>query len=419
MISNLRYGAEASLALELAGNRLLAHCEPPHGEPLVQVAEAIDRALAAPLEFPPLDRAAVPGDRVVLALADSVPRTATIVARAIKALLGAGVSAADISLVRSISDAPFACDPLAEVHREVRPDIVVHEHDPENRGQLSYLAAAADGEPIYINRLLHDADLVISIGCLRIDDSLGYHGVHSAIYPRFSDTATLGRFRSPKAINPAQRDRLRHAADEVGWLLGLHFTVQVVPGSRGEILHVLAGEAEAVFREGRRRCDQAWSCEVPERASLVVTTIEGGAAQQTWENVARALSAAARAVREDGAVAVCCELSQQLGPALQRVVGADDLDAALRDIGRRNPADSLAAAELVRALKRGKVYLLSQLDEELVEELGMMPVAPDQLSRLAARYDSCIVLSNGQYALPRLSGVDPEPQTATSSKPRK
>jgi hypothetical protein len=98
---------------------------------------------------------------------------------------------------------------------------------------------------------------------------------------------------------------------------------------------------------------------------------------------------------------VCCELAQQPGPALQRVVGAEDLDAALRDIGRHSPADALAAAELVRALKRGSVYLVSRLDEDTVEELGMLPVAPDQISRLASRYDSCIVLSNAQYALAR------------------
>ena len=42
--------------------------------------------------------------------------------------------------------------------------------------------------------------------------------------------------------------------------------------------------------------------------------------------------------------------------------------------------------------------MLSQLEEELIEDLGMMPLAPEQVSRLAARYDSCIVLANAQYA---------------------
>ena len=38
-------------------------------------------------------------------------------------------------------------------------------------------------KPIYIDRLLHDADLVIPIGCLRHDESLGYFGIASGIFP--------------------------------------------------------------------------------------------------------------------------------------------------------------------------------------------------------------------------------------------
>ena len=46
-------------------------------------------------------------------------------------------------------------------------------HDARDRQSLSYLAAAADGRPIYVYRALHDADLVISIGVFRLADSLG------------------------------------------------------------------------------------------------------------------------------------------------------------------------------------------------------------------------------------------------------
>jgi nickel-dependent lactate racemase len=419
MISTLRYGCDSSLRLELASEAVVAHCAAPRGQPLVQVAQAVDRALAEPLEFPALVQAALPGDKVVLALADAVPQAATIVARTVEVLLAAGVAASDITLLRTMSEVETAPDPLGELRPDVGRHIVSQTHDPANRQALGYLAASAEGEPIYINRAIHDADLVISIGCLRVDESLGYYGVHSGVFPTFSDKLSVERYRSPKSSEPRHHQRLRAAADEVGWLLGLHFTIQVVPGAGTDVLHVLAGELDAVVREGCRRCDEAWSYSVPDRASLVVATIEGGAAQQTWDNVARALAAASHAVREDGAVAICCELDQRPGPALKCVVGADDLDAALRDIARHKPEDALAAAELVRALKRGKVYLLSRLDEELVEDLGIMPVAADQVSRLAARYDSCIVLTNAQYAQARPSGEtrDQRPLAQPKSRP--
>ena len=142
-------------------------------------------------------QAAVPGDKVVLALGQGVPQAATIVARTIVALLSAGVAAKDITLVRALPDLdPGSSHPLDLLHPEVRELIGDGIHDPGNRESLSYLGAGSGAKPIYINRFLHDADLVIPIGCLRPDESPGYYGVAAGIFPAFSDTATLGRYRA-------------------------------------------------------------------------------------------------------------------------------------------------------------------------------------------------------------------------------
>ena len=171
------------------------------------------------------------------------------------------------------------------------------------------------------------------------------------------------------------------------------------------MLHVLAGESAAVEREGSRLCAEAWGYQVPACASLVVGTIEGDAAEQSWDNVGRALAAMTAVVDQEGAVVLCTDLSERPGPGIERVVGAEDLEQVEREIDDDRPADSLAALELIRAIQRGKVYLISRLDEDFVEDLGLLPVAPEQLSRLAARYGSCIVLENAQYAAPRVQPV--------------
>jgi nickel-dependent lactate racemase len=221
------------------------------------------------------------------------------------------------------------------------------------------------------------------------------------VFPAFSDTKSLERYRSPTAVESVvQRKRLRKDADEVGWMLGAAFTVQVVPGAGEQILHVLAGDPQAVFTRGQALSHEAWSFSVPHRAELVVASIEGNAAQQTWDNVARALWTASRAVADDGVIALCTELGERFGPALQRIAGADDLHEAMQEIIKVRPADALPATQLVHALERVKVYLLSRLDENLVEELGVAPVADEhQLKRLVEHHESCIVLSNAHYAV--------------------
>ena len=69
----LRYGTDSSLDLELDSEHLMAVCDAPRGEPIRRVAEAVGHALAEPLDFPPLVQAALPGDKVVLALDRGVP----------------------------------------------------------------------------------------------------------------------------------------------------------------------------------------------------------------------------------------------------------------------------------------------------------------------------------------------------------
>jgi nickel-dependent lactate racemase len=402
MTSALRYGTDLSLSLELPPKALVAHCDAPRGEPLLRVADAVDTALAEPLDFPPLAQAAVPGDKVVLALSEGVPQAPTVVARTIDVLLANGISARDITLLHTLADFEAdAPDPLEQLSAEVRRSIVSSIHDPTSRASLSYLAATAQGKPIYLNRAIHDADLVLSIGCLRLDESLGYHGINSNLFPTFSDEANLKRYRCGKNWEGAQRDRLRKEADQVSWLLGVQFTIQLVPGAGPDVLHVLAGGLEAVFRRGSALCTEAWSYGVPGRSDLVIATIEGDATQQTWDNVARALAAASQCVSEGGAIAICTDLALPFGPAMQRLIGAEDLDEVLDEIGKQRPGDALPATQLALAMQRGKVYLISRLAEDLVEDLGILPVTAEQMSRLAARYDSSIVLANAHYALAR------------------
>jgi nickel-dependent lactate racemase len=414
----LRYGTDSSLSFELDRQRLIAVCEAPHGAPLQSLRDAARAALADPLGYPPLVQAVLPGDTVVLALGRGVPGAAAIVAQTVEQLLAAGIAPEHITLVCAPHDGAAGADPRALLPEEIRSSVGYVVHDPADRRSLSYLAAAADARPIYINRKIHDADFVILLGVLRLADSLGYHGISSDFFPAFSDPASQERFRAPKAGAPEERRRLRREVDEAAWLLGARFTIQVVPGSAGEILHVLAGDLDAVFGEGTRLCDAAWNFSVPERAELVVATIEGDSAEQTWENVARALSAASCALAENGSVVICSDLAQRPGPGLARLAASDNPQAALKRLARERPSDALPAAEIVAALERGKVYLVSRLDDEAVEELGLLPLSPGAVSRVAQRHKSCIVLANAQYARARPSGETVEGPAAAGRKSR-
>ena len=370
-------------------------------EPLADTAAATLAALSEPIDYPPLARSVTLVDRVVLALDRGVPQVAQVTAAIIRDLVEVGVDPDGISVLRTADDP--GDDPCRMVDALPRERIALSTHDPSDRRQLAYLAASESGEPILINRALHEADVVLPVGCLRPDETAGYFGIHSAVFPAFSDAKTIQRFRGLGSLGARGKHKRELVAevDHVAWLLGVNFTVQLVPAAGDGVLHVLTGQSDSVRRRGRELYRQAWSCPAGHRAGLVVTAIEGDAEQQTWENVGRALQVADHFVEEDGAIAVCCDLAVGPGPALQCMAGAPSRESALRQVSKERPVDALPAAQLVRALERHKVYLLSRLDASLVEDLDLIPLAgPDELTRLARQYPSCILLSNAPYVTP-------------------
>lgn len=394
MLHRLRYGDHREIELEL-GDNLLADWSGPHGEPIDDPVAAVAAALADPLEFPALAQATAPDDRVAIAIGDNVPQIDAIVAGVVHELKQGYAEAKDITLVLPSGMRP-PVELLSESDREA---VRIHVHQADQRDQLAYLAAARDGEPIYFSKVLADADIVIPIGAFRADQTLAYYGVHSGLFPTFADVDTQRRFREYRNNADRHQRQLRQAeAEEAAWVLGVLFTVQVIPGRDGSVLGILAGHSGAVEREGVERVQAAWGFQTGRRAGLVIAAIEGGAEEQTWANFARALHAAQGVAEEDAAIVLCTQLADAPGPALQQLRSGA---AELPELDASSEPDGLSAALLAELRERNHVLLLSELDQETVEDLGMGHVQDEQaVQRLAGQFDSCILLGAAQRTAP-------------------
>lgn len=398
MQTSVRYGHHGDIRIDLPSTEVLLDCGTPAGEPIDDVAAATARALDEPLDFPPLRQAVTPEDHVAIAVGPGVPQAAAVVAGIVRSLCAAGIDPLNVSVVRTAAEAER--DLAADLPEELRTSVRTFVHNAGDREQLSYLASGDDAA-IYFNRQLCDADLVIPIGCLHARGGLGYTGVSTGIYPTFADDEAQRRFHAPGPARDKSHAQHEREAEQANWQLGVMLTVQVVPGGGGLVQQVLAGERHAVERRGQAIARQLWGYSTARRASLVVATVAGGNEQQTWENFARALNAASFAATDDGAIALCTELASPPGAALQKLAGDGMSDAAIRKIRRDSSPDALAAAELWRVLTDHRVYLLSELDADVVESLGMAYVASgEEIARLCSRHDSCIFLGNAQYAVP-------------------
>src|SRR5262249_39545900 len=127
------------------------------------------------------------------------------------------------------------------------PEIAVEIHDSSHRKKLSYLATTRKGRRLYLNRTAVDADQLIVLSGRGYDPLLGYSGTVGELFPAMSDEETKQQLFNALSNDVPSTEPwpIRREADEVAWLLGAPFMVQVIEGSGKEIVHVLGGLADS------------------------------------------------------------------------------------------------------------------------------------------------------------------------------
>lgn len=393
---SLPYGPASGLELNFAATTTVQNAIVPHGQPLPDAAEAVSAALKAPRDYPPLAAATVPGDRVVVAVEPGIRQVENVVAGAVLALIEGGTEPRDISLVVGSNLRP----PLALVPKRMRADLRVVLHNPADQEGLQYLAADKAARPIYLNRALCEADFLLPITTARLTNSLGYVGSYSGVFPTFADLESQHRFQLATAVDHStQQRKRREEADEAAWLLGVHFIMQVVPGAGDHVLEIVAGSAPAVLQQAQHASEAAWLHSLSQKSSLTIAAIDGGDDQQTWENLARAFHAAMQATADSGAIALLTDLQSAPGHALAQLASGESGDELQRHLLREHSPDAHAAAVLAEARERFDIFLLSGLDRDLVEGIGLGHVEdPEQLVRLTAQHRSVTLLGSAQFA---------------------
>ncbi len=424
----ISYGNGQQLTLDLPDEQFVADVGNAPSTPLSDPGAALLAAVTDPLDFPPLSSAVVPGDRVAIAVDTQLPRVVDLVAGVVHVLVSAGAQIPDITVLYSTADGRD--QQLVQRYPELQHLV----HDPDDHEQMCYLAASESGRPVYFNRALTDADVVVPLGVLCPSQALGYAGINSGLYPAFTDAATQHRFRRAAAgfgdqqqfqeVAPSARlewsaerevraqelsatlNQLRQQscqeADEATWLLGVLFSVQVVRGGGDEVLQVIAGDQRAVTLEGERLCQQVWSPEVPGRAAMVIASMTDHATT-TWDQVARAIHASLPLVEDDGTLVICSSQLPAPGPALARLAGSQEHELTADQLMESASQDNLAAVALSYARERCRVYLVGQTGaDDFADSDTITIAAADEIERLAQTHASCTLVANADQTVPHI-----------------
>lgn len=397
---SLDYGSSQRWEHDLPAERLLFVHHGP--EALAEPNAAINERIRQPLDFPSLELALVPDDRVVIVLDRAVPSAAEIIGGAWSAMASAGVAPENVVILQPASTTiGRPTDPRHRLSENVRDRIAWKIHDPTGENATGYLASSAAGERLYLSREVLDADFVLPIGRFGYDAMLGRRELTSAFYPGLSTpdafTKSLGQGHSE--LGPDDERPLRQLVHEVAWLLGIQFAIQVLPSrGHGGMADVLVGNPDRVAERGKTLLDRHWRVTLDQRGETAVVAIPRSGDETSWSDLGAALQAAQKLIVQGGKIIVLSDLAAPPGPGIELIRSSRSAKAALQPLRKAAPPDVLAASQIAAAAEWASIYLLSKLDSQLVEEAFMTPLEHDrEAARLLQTCDGCVVLAGAQH----------------------
>lgn len=396
---SLKYGRLGTFSCEIDPRRVLA--DHPGPAPCAGFAGKVRKALAAPLDFPSLVQVCIPGDKVVVALDRHTPSAPELVAEIWEMLDRRGVEPASVQVLQPAAlDMVPLTDPRTGLPDSIRSQIRWIVHDPTDRQRQAYLATTARGERVYLARELVDADVVLSAGVIAYDPLLGHRGTNSVFYPGLSNTEAISRARGEghSELGPDDDRPLRQTIDEIAWLLGNQFSVQVLPSTGGGAADVVAGASDRVFRRGKQLLADYWRVSVRERADLVIAAVDADSSGHGWDQVGAALAAARNMVAKGGKIVLLSELDAEPEIGMEIIRKSRSPRAALAPIRKQAPLDMIPATQFADAADWSRVYMVSKLPSGMVDELFMVPLENErELAKLVGGECTCVILGGAQH----------------------
>lgn len=383
-------------------------------DPLATLRESLD----SPTDFPALWRAVTPDDHIALVVDPEMAHAGELACVVIEHIQKAGVPPTAVTLVLPRPPAKNAClEGLGRFTNEVKTEI----HDATHRDRLSYLATTQKGRRVYLNRTVVDADQAIVLARRRFDWFQGCRGLAATIFPALCDDATQREMAGkPELAGDIHSDsHRRQEADEVIWLLGTPFFIQIIEGMGDDVAHVVTGVLSSASA-GENLLMANWRAEAEQEADLVLATVTGTPARLGFGELAAAAAKAAYFARAGGAVVLITEAAPELDEATSLICESDSAEEAVNLILKRKPAHAGPALQWLSATARARVYLKSPMKAETVEELLATPLDKhEQIQKLIDAASSCIFLGDAHkiVAGPK-AGRNPAESSATRSQRR-
>lgn len=379
----------------------------------------VGAALDAPIESQPLDEIGGSDDSVLIVVSDATRATgsAQIVNILVRRLVQSGVSPSRTAVI-------FATGihrPVSEKEKvELLTPFVVQrltvlQHDAHDRARLTTLGKTDSGVTVEVNSALTEFSRVILTGGISFHYFAGFTGGRKSICPGLASAKTIeathmlaldfenGGRRAGVNTGMLDGNAVHEECERVANLVAPSFGINTIVDESKRAVKMFCGDWRSSHRAA---CDyylDQHSVGISEKRDIVVVSCGGFPHDINMIQAHKALDMAALACKDGGTIILLAECSDGLGRQdfLKWFEASDSQELEARLLKEYEVNGQTAWALLTKA-ERFRVFMISQLPDEDVKRMRMIPVKTIAEALDQAGDGEGFIMPRGAAILPRV-----------------
>jgi lactate racemase len=394
--------------------------------PLADPSQEVERALAAPVESPPLEELARGKKSVCILMCDitrPVPN-GILLPPLVRSLIRAGVDREKILiLVATGLHRPNEGAELREVtgSDEIFRTIRIENHFARDREAHCDLGTTSSGIPIMLDRRFVEADLKIVTGLVEPHFMAGYSGGRKVVAPGIAYQDTILSFHSarvlehPRSANCViQGNPLHEAQIEIVRAVGGIVSLNVVIDEERRIGFVNFGEVEASHLQAVEFMRRHAEVQVNRRFKTILTTSAGYPLDKTFYQTVKGMVGVMSILEPGGTIVIASECSEGMGSRefveAQQFLCKEGPDRFMSVVSGRDKAriDEWETEMLLKPLRIGEILLYSpglgrSAEDAFVPRIRSVEEAVKESVR-KHKDPEIAVVPEGPYVIPLYTG---------------
>lgn len=323
---DIKYGS-GTLPVDVEKSNILSVIMPNPKPPLEKAADEVKACLAAPEGTPPLEtmlKERAPKKLVIIVNDITRPTPYSVLLPPLMEVIAkAGISDDHVTLVTAtgIHD-PHTPEQNVQVYgADICARYRVVSHNATDKAGLVYKGKLPSGYDFWLNKLVDEADFLITIGVVMPHYFAGFSGGRKSILPGVAGKETVQKNHArmvelmdnlpPIRQNPVSLEMIQAARTA-----GVDFILNVVVDDSENLVKVVAGDLERAWYKAVEVSEKMYMIPIARQADIAISAASGFPRDINLYQSQKALDHADRATKKGGTIILVAECREGYGEKL-------------------------------------------------------------------------------------------------------